>query len=104
MACDHGDPAAVDALVDGIESDVRQIDLLVNHARGGHESFDGRLEAPCWDHPSSLWQTMMDGGVRLHLLAARAAAQRMAARRRGPIVATTLWDRGRPLKLSLIHI
>lgn len=51
MPCDHTDPAAVEALVDRIEREAGEIDVLVNNAWGGHESFDGRFEAPFWEHP-----------------------------------------------------
>jgi NAD(P)-dependent dehydrogenase (short-subunit alcohol dehydrogenase family) len=103
MACDHADPDAVAGLVERIEAEVGAIDLLVNNAWGGHESFDGRFSAPFWEHPLAHWPAMIDGGARLHLLAARAVAPRMVARQRGLIVATTFWDRGRPLKGNLYY-
>lgn len=103
LACDHGNPEAVEALVAQVEAEVGDIDLLVNNAWGGHESFDGRFEAPFWEHPLSHWAAMMDGGARLHLIAARAVAPRMAALGRGLIVATTFWDRDRPLRGNLYY-
>lgn len=103
MRCDHADADAVGDLVARIERETGTIDLLVNNAWGGHESFDGRFEAPFWEHPLSHWDAMMDRGVRLHLLAARAVAPRMAARGRGLIIATTFWDRGRPLRGNLYY-
>jgi NAD(P)-dependent dehydrogenase (short-subunit alcohol dehydrogenase family) len=51
-----------------------RIDLLVNNAWGGHESFDGRFDVPFWERPLSHWPAMMDGGARLHWLTARAVA------------------------------
>lgn len=101
--CDHSDPEAVEKLVADIEADLGAIDLLVNNAWGGHESFDGRFQAPFWEHPLSHWAAMMDGGARLHLVTARAVAPRMAARRRGLIVATTFWDRDRLLRGNLYY-
>lgn len=103
VACDHADPAAVAALVRRIEAEAGRIDLLVNNAWGGHESFDGRFDAPCWEHPLSHWDTMMNRGVRLHLLAARAVAPGMVARGSGLIVATTFWDHGRFLRGNLYY-
>jgi NAD(P)-dependent dehydrogenase (short-subunit alcohol dehydrogenase family) len=101
--CDHGDPEAVETLVADVETAFGPIDLLVNNAWGGHESFDGRFAAPFWEHPLSHWAAMMDGGARLHLLTARAVAPRMVARRRGLIVATTFWDRDRFLSGNLYY-
>lgn len=103
VACDHADADAVSALVRRIEAEAGRIDLLVNNAWGGHESFDGRFDAPFWEHPLSHWDTMMDRGVRLHLLAARAVAPGMAARGSGLIVATTFWDRDRFLRGNLYY-
>lgn len=101
--CDHSDPDAVERLVGDIEAEVGQIDVLVNNAWAGHESFDGRFQAPFWEHPLSHWQAMMDGGARLHLVTARAVAPRMVARKRGLIVATTFWDRDRLLRGNLYY-
>lgn len=95
LRCDHADPLAVDAVTEAVERDQGPIDVLVNNAWGGHESFDGRFDAPFWEHPLAHWDAMMDRGAKLHLIAARAVAPRMAARGRGLIVATTFWDRDR---------
>lgn len=103
LRCDHGDEAQVRQLVERVQAEQGRIDLLVNNAWGGHESFDGVFDAPFWSHPLSHWDTMMDRGVRHHLLAARAAAPLMVAQRRGLIVATTFWDRGRYLRGNLFY-
>jgi NAD(P)-dependent dehydrogenase (short-subunit alcohol dehydrogenase family) len=103
VACDHADPEAVALLVRRIEVEAGRIDLLVNNAWGGHESFDGRFDAPFWEHTLSHWDAMMDRGVLLHLLAARAAAPGMVARGSGLIIATTFWDQGRFLHGNLFY-
>jgi NAD(P)-dependent dehydrogenase (short-subunit alcohol dehydrogenase family) len=103
MACDHGDAEAVETLVARIERETGAIDLLVNNAWGGHESFDGRFDQPFWEQSLSHWPAMIDGGARLHWLAARAVAPRMAARGRGLIVATTFWDEGRVMRGNLCY-
>lgn len=103
IACDHADAEATSALVRRIEVEAGRIDLLVNNAWGGHESFDGRFDAPFWEHPLSHWDAMMDRGARLHLLAARAAAPGMVARGGGLIIATTFWDEGRFLRGNLYY-
>lgn len=103
LACDHEDPGAVAALVRRVEAEAGRIDLLVNNAWGGHESFDGRFDAPFWEHPLEHWRTMMEGGAFLHLLAARAVAPGMATRGTGLIIATTFWDQGRFLRGNLFY-
>lgn len=103
VRCDHGDEALVQRLFERVQDEQGRVDLLVNNAWGGHESFDGVFEAPFWEHPLSHWDAMMDRGVRLHLLAARAVAPRMVERRRGLIVATSFWDRARYLRGNLYY-
>lgn len=103
LACDHADPDAVSTLVRRIEVQAGRIDLLVNNAWGGHESFDGRFDAPFWEHPLSHWNTMMDRGVRLHLLAARAVGPGMVARGSGLVIGTTFWDQNRFLRGNLYY-
>lgn len=103
VRCDHGDEAEVRQLFERVQAEQGRIDLLVNNAWGGHESFDGVFDAPFWSHPLSHWDAMMDRGVRHHLLAARFAAPRMVEQRRGLIVATTFWDRDRYLRGNLFY-
>lgn len=103
LRCDHSREDEVAALVDRVVREAGRIDLLVNNAWGGHESFDGVFERPFWEHPLAHWDSMIDRGVRLHLLAARAVAPHMARQRRGLIVATTFWDRGRYLRGNLYY-
>lgn len=103
VRCDHGDEAQVQQLFERVQAEQSRIDLLVNNAWGGHESFDGVFEAPFWKHPLSHWDAMMDRGVRHHLLASRAAAPLMVAQQRGLIVATTFWDRGHYLRGNLYY-
>ncbi|WP_341889600.1 SDR family NAD(P)-dependent oxidoreductase [Variovorax sp. YR752] len=103
VRCDHGDAAQVGQLFERVQVEQGRIDVLVNNAWGGHESFDGVFDAPFWKHPLSHWDAMMDRGVRLHLMASRAAAPLMVAQGRGLIVATTFWDRDRYLRGNLFY-
>jgi NAD(P)-dependent dehydrogenase (short-subunit alcohol dehydrogenase family) len=103
VRCDHTREDEVQALFDRVHREQGRIDLLVNNAWGGHESFDGVFEAPFWQHPLSHWDAMMDRGVRSHLLAARAAAPRFVQQGQGLIVATTFWDRDRFLRGNLYY-
>ncbi|VTU15288.1 SDR family oxidoreductase [Variovorax sp. RA8] len=103
VRCDHTREEEVAALFARVEREAGRIDLLVNNAWGGHETFNGVFEAPFWEHPLSNWDSMLDRGVRNHLLASRVAAPMMVRRRRGLIVTTTFWDRDRYLRGNLFY-
>jgi NAD(P)-dependent dehydrogenase (short-subunit alcohol dehydrogenase family) len=103
VQCDHTDEAQVQALFERVQRDTGRLDLLVNNAWGGHETFDGVFDAPFWEHPLAQWDSMMDRGVRNHLLASRCAAPMMLREKRGLIVTTTFWDRGRYLRGNLFY-
>src|SRR5262245_22349739 len=79
LRCDHADDDEVGALFERVQRELGRIDLLVNNAWGGHEAFNGVFDAPFWQRPLDEWQAMIDHGVRLHWLAARHAAPRLAA-------------------------
>lgn len=101
--CDHTREDEVKDLFARIAREHGRVDLLVNNAWGGHETFNGVFDAPFWEHPLANWDSMFDRGVRNHLLAARCAAPMMVARKRGLIVATTFWDRDRYLRGNLFY-
>jgi NAD(P)-dependent dehydrogenase (short-subunit alcohol dehydrogenase family) len=103
VRCDHCREDDVAALFERVEQERGRIDLLVNNAWGGHESFDGVFDAPFWQHPMAHWDSMFDRGVRNHLLASRFAAPIMTRRKQGLIVTTTFSDRGRYLKGNLFY-
>jgi NAD(P)-dependent dehydrogenase (short-subunit alcohol dehydrogenase family) len=103
VRCDHADEAEVAGLFAQVQREQGRLDLLVNNAWGGHETFDGVFEAPFWEHPLSHWDSMFDRGVRNHLLASRFAAPVMMAQRRGLIVTTSFWDQGKYLHGNLFY-
>ncbi|ATA55901.1 oxidoreductase [Variovorax boronicumulans] len=103
VACDHTKEDEVAALFARVEREQGRLDLLVNNAWGGHESFTGVFEAPFWEHPLSNWDSMFDRGVRNHLVASRCAAPGMVRRKQGLIVTTTFWDRGHYLRGNLFY-
>jgi NAD(P)-dependent dehydrogenase (short-subunit alcohol dehydrogenase family) len=103
VRCDHTREDDVDALLERVRSEHSRLDVLVNNAWGGHETFDGVFDAPFWKQPLAHWDSMMDRGVRCHLLAARAAAPLLVQQGRGLIVATTFWDRERYLRGNLYY-
>lgn len=103
VRCDHTQEDDVRRLFERVRSDHGRVDVLVNNAWGAHETFDGVFDAPFWKHPLSHWDSMFDRGVRNHVIASRFAAPMMVERRRGLIVTTTFWDRGRYLRGNLFY-
>lgn len=103
VPCDHTREEDVAALFARVEHDAGRLDLLVNNAWGGHETFNGVFEAPFWEHPLSNWDSMFDRGVRNHLVASRCAAPLMVRQKKGLMLTTTFWDRGHYLRGSLFY-
>jgi len=103
VACDHTDEAQVKALFERVHREQGRLNLLVNNAWGGHESFDGVFQAPFWERPMVHWDAMFDRGVRNHLLSSRLAAPILIRQGRGLIVTTTFWDRDRYMQGNLFY-
>jgi NAD(P)-dependent dehydrogenase (short-subunit alcohol dehydrogenase family) len=103
VRCDHTSEEDVAALFRRVQQEQGRLDLLVNNAWGGHETFTGVFDAPFWEHPMAQWESMFDRGVRNHLLASRHAAPVMVRQARGLIVTTTFWDRGHYLRGNLFY-
>lgn len=103
VTCDHSREDEVQALFEQVQREQGHIELLVNNAWGGHETFDGKFDMPFWEHQLSHWDSMMDRGVRNHLLASRTAAPILVRQGHGLIVATTFWDRDRYLRGNLYY-
>jgi NAD(P)-dependent dehydrogenase (short-subunit alcohol dehydrogenase family) len=103
VACDHTDEEQVKALFERVLNERGRLDLLVNNAWGGHETFDGVFQAPFWERPMVHWDAMFDRGVRNHLLASRLAAPIFVRQRRGLILTTTFWDRDRFMQGNLFY-
>ncbi|HEY0818802.1 MAG TPA: SDR family NAD(P)-dependent oxidoreductase [Rhizobacter sp.] len=104
VRCDHTREDEVRSLFERVAREQQgRLDLLVNNAWGGHETFNGVFDAPFWEHPLANWDSMMDRGVRNHLIAGRCAAPLFVQHGRGLIVTTTYWDRGHYLKGNLFY-
>lgn len=103
VRCDHTSEQDVAALFQRVLREQGRLDLLVNNAWGGHETFDGVFQAPFWERPMTHWASMFDRGVRNHLLASRLAAPTFVAQGRGLIVTTTFWDRDRYMAGNLFY-
>lgn len=103
VPCDHTDEQQVAALFQRVEREQGRLDLLVNNAWGGHETFDGIFQAPFWERPMTHWDSMFDHGVRNHLLSSRLAAPMLVRQHKGLIVTTTFWDRDRYMAGNLFY-
>ena len=88
----------VEALFARVGQEQGRIDLLVNNVWGGYEAYDGAsFDLPFWDQSLWRWDKMFTAGVRAHFAASRLAVALMLPQRRGLIVNTTFWDRGKAL-------
>jgi dehydrogenase/reductase SDR family member 1 len=76
---DYTDDTAVTGFFDRVGQAHGGLDLLVANAFGG--SPQAATPGPFWTLPPVLWRQLMDGGVRNHLIAARAAAPLLIERR-----------------------
>lgn len=103
VACDHTEEEQVRALFERVIHERGRLDLLVNNAWGGHETFDGVFQAPFWERPMVHWDAMFDRGVRNHLLSSRLAAPMFVRQGQGLIVTTTFWDRDRFVSGNLFY-
>lgn len=103
VVCDATDEEQVRALFARVEHESGRLDLLVNNAWGGHETFTGMFVAPFWEQPLGQWEGMFDRGVRVHLVASRCAAPLFVRQRAGLIVTTTFWDRDRYIAGNLFY-
>jgi NAD(P)-dependent dehydrogenase (short-subunit alcohol dehydrogenase family) len=103
VRCDHTQEDDVASLFARVQRERGRLDVLVNNAWGGHETFDGVFEAPFWEHPLSNWDSMFDRGVRNHLLASRFAAPLMVAQKSGLVAITSFWDRDKYMRGNLFY-
>jgi NAD(P)-dependent dehydrogenase (short-subunit alcohol dehydrogenase family) len=104
VQCDHRVPDQVRALVQLVDREHGRIDLLVNNAWGGHESFSlETLDAPFWTQPLAHWESMFDHGVRNHVITCQAAAPVFVRQAGGLIVTTSFWDHDRYIKGNLFY-
>jgi NAD(P)-dependent dehydrogenase (short-subunit alcohol dehydrogenase family) len=103
VPCDHTNEEDVARLFARVQDEQGRLDLLVNNAWGGHETFDGVFDAPFWERGMEHWDSMMDRGVRNHLLSSRLAVPLMLRQSKGLLLTITFWDRGHYLKGNLFY-
>jgi hypothetical protein len=64
VPCDHTKEEDVAHLFARVQKGQGRLDLLVNNAWGGHETFDGMFDAPFWERGMEHWDSMFDRGGR----------------------------------------
>lgn len=98
LVVDHANADAIDAAVTRVLRMSERLDLLVCNVWGGYEGYAHEsFGAPFWEQPLDRWDGMFDRGLRAHLWTAARVVPAMREARRGLIVHTTGWDRGKYL-------
>jgi NAD(P)-dependent dehydrogenase (short-subunit alcohol dehydrogenase family) len=97
VICDHRDDEQVRALVNRIETESGALHLLVNNAWAGYERLNAgewvEWNAPFWDQPLALWDSMMEAGLRTHYVASALSAP-LLRRSVGSAIVTVSMDVG----------
>jgi NAD(P)-dependent dehydrogenase (short-subunit alcohol dehydrogenase family) len=86
VPCDHREDAQVEALFARVREEEGQLDLLVNNAFGSPEQRLLWSGDRFWEVPVTLWDDLIDVGLRSHFIASRCAALTMIAQGHGLIV------------------
>lgn len=92
--CDHTQEDQVRELFQRVRDEESGLDLLVNNAWGGYESYDHSADKRFWkqiDVPE-LWRGMFTSGVMAHYLSSHYAAPLMIDRGQGLIISTSAGD------------
>ena len=96
VRCDHTNDKDVENLFSRVEAEQGKLDVLVNNVWGGYEKDpDGLFPGPFWEQPMWRWDAMFVAGVRAHYSASRLAARMMLPQKKGLIINTTFYDRGK---------
>ena len=96
VRCDHTVDEEVESLFARVEAEQGRLDILVNNVWGGYEKYmDEGFVSPFWEQPQWRWDAMFMAGVRAHYSASRLAARLMIPQKRGLIINTTFYDRGK---------
>lgn len=98
VVCDHADDSQVNAFFQRVRQEQPGLDLLVNNVWGGYEAHpQGLGMSSFWEAGLEDWDAMFVRGLRPAFVASRLAVPLMLARKRGLIVNTVAWDRGKYL-------
>ena len=98
VRCDHAVEEDVQALFTQIRDEQSKLDVLVNNTWTGNESADmASFGDPFWNRSNAVWERMIDGGARLHLITTRLAVPLIAECPGALVICTTFHDRGKYL-------
>jgi NAD(P)-dependent dehydrogenase (short-subunit alcohol dehydrogenase family) len=101
--CDHREVKDVEALTSDIRTRYGKIDILVNNAWGGHETFSPNFDTPFWKQDLRQWDSMLYGGVRNGILTTHVAYPLLCRANHALIVFTTFCDEGKYLKGNFFY-
>lgn len=93
--CDHTKESEVENLAKKIREKFGKVDLLVNNVWGGYEGYDETFDDSFWKQPLWRWDKMFNSGVRAHFMTSKYIAPMMMENKKGLIINTTFWDKGR---------
>jgi dehydrogenase/reductase SDR family member 1 len=104
VPCDHRNDREVEALFDRVSREQGRLDILVNNALGSPEQRVLWGGQRFWEIPPTLWDDLIDVGLRSHFVAARHAARMMVAAGRGLVinVASHVAGAGKTVKSRVI--
>ena len=86
VACDHRIDDEVEALFERVRRDEGRLDVLVNNAMASPPQSVLWSGQRFWEMPISLWDDLMDVGLRSHFTAARFAAPLLIEQGNGTII------------------
>ncbi len=96
VRCDHRVDEEVEALFARVSREQPALDLLVNNAIASPEMKVLWGGERFWTLPVSLWDDLMDVGLRSHFIATRIVAPGMIERGRGLVINVASHSAGRP--------
>jgi NAD(P)-dependent dehydrogenase (short-subunit alcohol dehydrogenase family) len=104
VRCDHRDDAEVEQLFARVRREQGQLDLLVNNAFGSPEQRVLWSGERFWEIPVTLWDDLIDVGLRSHFIASRYAATTMIEQGHGLIVNVASHAAGRTKSAGALTI
>ncbi|MCC0176199.1 SDR family NAD(P)-dependent oxidoreductase [Waterburya agarophytonicola K14] len=88
---DHSDDEQVRQLFDRIQTEQKQLDLLVNNVFSGVRAIRDAYGKPFWQAEPELWDTINNVGLRSHYVASIYAARLMSKQNTGIICTISSW-------------